>query len=315
MNYRHHYHAGNFADVFKHVILLELVRWLQRKEKPLLYLDTHAGRGAYDLAVAARGGTLVRQPEWPDGIGRVEAAAAASTPPPPVARYLAAVRTFAADFSSGGSGTGHSTGSSAVAEGPGSGVVRPYPGSPCLVQARLRAQDRMVLCERHPEDHAALAARFMGLRRVRVESNDGYAAVAAHLPPRERRALVLIDPPYETRDEFSRIAEALAEGLRRLPAGTYAVWYPLTERARADALIGELAGLGLPPTWTAELTVAGADEPVKMRGSGLLVVNPPWQVDRELGAALDWLGATLGRSPAAGAVLRWIVPEHPGAAS
>lgn len=292
MNYRHHYHAGNFADVLKHTLLGALVAGLQRKEKGFVYIDTHAGRGAYDLAAAARGDSLERKPEWPDGIGRVWSAAAAADTPSLITEYVARVRAF--DRERGGAGE----------------FLQHYPGSPWLVRAQLRPQDRMALCEKHPEEYAALAAEFAGTRRVTLQEADGYAALRGLLPPLERRALVLIDPPFEDQREYAQIAAALADGLKRLPGGTFAVWYPLTERARVEAFFAEVVRLGPPPTWTAELMIAGEDAPIKLRGCGLLVVNPPWQLDREIAPVLPWLAARLAQAEGASAELRWLVPER-----
>jgi 23S rRNA (adenine2030-N6)-methyltransferase len=291
VNYRHHYHAGNFADVFKHTLLLALVEGLQRKEKGFVYLDTHAGRGWYDLLAAGVGQRLQRQPEWPDGLGRIESAPVAEQPAL-VRRYLEAVDLFAQQ---------HPLMSSTP--------VKLYPGSPWLVQLKLRAQDRMVLCERQPEEYERLMITLGGRPRVRVEPMDGYTAIKAHLPPLERRALVLIDPPYEATDEFDQILVALREGLRRLPSCTFAVWYPLTERAAVDQFFSELLTQPVPPCWTAEVVVVGPESTARMKGCGLLVVNPPWKLDEEIRPVVDWLGDTLARSPSAASGVRWLVTE------
>ena len=296
MNHRHHYHAGNFADVFKHTLLLTLIRRLQVKEKGFLFLDTHAGRGVYDLALAVRGDTLARQPEWPEGISQVEATDPAARPEP-VRQFLEALEAFRREA------TGR-----AAAPGPENPPAL-YPGSPRLAARALRSQDRMVCCERHPEEHAILADEMAGLRRVRVECTDGYGAIRAHLPPLERRALVLIDPPYEAPDEFDQVRRALIEGLRRLPGGIFAVWYPLTERADAAAFFDQLGEVALPPTLAAEIVLAGPEMPLKLRGCGLLVLNPPWQFDLELKPVLPWLARALARGPGASSRLRWLAPE------
>ncbi|HEY0945920.1 MAG TPA: 23S rRNA (adenine(2030)-N(6))-methyltransferase RlmJ [Opitutaceae bacterium] len=292
MNYRHHFHAGNFADVLKHTLLGALVAGLQRKEKGFVYIDTHAGRGAYDLTAARRGDSLERKPEWPDGIGRVWSVPGKPDTPSQVSEYVARVRAF-------DRGRGNTE-----------AAPRHYPGSPWLVRSQLRPHDRMVLCEKHPEEHAALAAEFARMRRVTIQEADGYAALRGLLPPRERRALVLIDPPFENQNEYAQIAAALADGLKRLPAGTFAVWYPLTERARVEAFFGKVIRLEPPPTWTAELTIAGEAAAIKLRGCGLLVVNPPWQLDREIIPALHWLAAPLAQAEGASGELRWLVPER-----
>lgn len=288
MNYRHHFHAGNFADVVKHALLVQLVRGLQRKEKGFLFLDTHAGRGRYDLSEAARGDSLERKPEHPDGIGRLWTRADL---PAELAEYVALVREF--DRTLGGTG-----------ESP-----RFYPGSPRLMQSLARAQDRLVLCEKHPEECEALQIEISRERRVSVQPLDGYTALRAILPPPEKRALVLIDPPFEEQNEFARIVDGLRDGLRRLPGGTFAVWYPLTERARVDTFFEELLLLDLPPTFAAEVMIAGEDAPMKMKGCGLLVANPPWQIDRTLAPLLPKLAAWLAQSPGGAGRLHWLVPE------
>lgn len=286
MNYRHHFHAGNFADVMKHALLVQLARALQRKERGFLYLDTHAGRGRYDLAVATRGDSLARTPEWPEGVGRLWTA---GDLPAELNDYVALVRGF--DRAAGN-----------LEPGP-----RYYPGSPRLVRALARPQDRLVLCEQQPAECAALRTEFIGDWQTVVQEVDGYAAPRAHLPPRERRALILIDPPFEEQGEFRRLATTVREGLRRLPAGVFALWYPLTERARVDAFFASLQELALPPTVALELVVDPDAE--KMKGCGLVVVNPPWQFENGARPTLEKLAALLGRNRRAMAETNWLVRE------
>lgn len=291
MNYRHHFHAGNFADVMKHALLVRLVRALQKKEKGFLYLDTHAGRGVYDLAAAATGDTLARKPEWPEGVGRL---AGRSDLPPALAEYVELVRRFDASRRAGAE--------PALAP-------KFYPGSPWFARELARPQDRLALCEKQPDECAALKGEFLLAPRTSVQEMDGYVAVRAMLPPPERRALVLMDPPFEAQDEFAQVAAALAEGMRRFPSGVFAVWYPLTERARVDAFFDELQALRPPPTLAAELMIAGYGAPVKLKGCGLVVINPPWQFDREAAPLLEFLGAALAQAPGGGGRVTWVVPE------
>lgn len=296
MNYRHQFHAGNFADVLKHAVLLQLLRALQTKEKGLLYLDTHAGRGGYDLSAAATGATLARTPEWPHGLGRL---LGRSDLPPELADYLEAVQTF-----------DRTTRSENSLAGVGDEAPRFYPGSPWLAAAHLRPQDRAVFCERQPDEAAALASAFSGRRRISVQTMDGYTAVRATLPPPERRALVLIDPPFETADEWSSILGALEAGLARLPAGTFAVWYPLTTRARVDVFYRQLLAFReLPPCYTVELLIGGEDAGLKLWGCGLLVLNPPWGSARPLDHLARWLAPNLAQGPGATGGVHWLVPE------
>ena len=290
MNYRHHFHAGNFADVFKHTLAIAVLRALQQKEKGLLVLDTHAGRGRYDLSGAAQGDRLARTPEWPEGIGRVEAAATGggTKVPAAVRDYWGLVAACRAELGEAA-----------------------YPGSPWLWRALRRAQDRVVLAELQAAEHAELDAGFHAPPAVRVEAVDGYNAVRAHLPPKERRALILIDPPFEAAEEPARIAEAVGAGLRRLPGGTFAVWYPLTARVQPDGLLARLERETLPPTWTAELTVRLIEPGTQgMSGCGLVVINPPWRLAEEFAPTLAWLGEVLRQERGGAAELRWIVPER-----
>lgn len=289
MNYRHLYHAGNFADVMKHVLLVALVRALQRKDKGFLYVDTHAGRGRYDLETAAAGDSLARTPEWPAGIGRLWNVGEV---PQAVADYLALVRDFDRR------------------EGNLSGVPRFYPGSPWLVRPLLRGIDRTVLCERQPAECDALRAQFERFGRTEVRAADGYAALRGVLPPPERRALVLVDPPYEATDEFTAVVAALREGTRRLAAGVFAVWYPLTERAQVDTFLAAVVALRPPPCVAAELAVAGESSSVKMKGCGLLVINPPWQWEEAARPALSCLADALAQAPGGGSRWEWLVERR-----
>jgi 23S rRNA (adenine2030-N6)-methyltransferase len=285
VNYRHAFHAGNYADVFKHAMLVRLLRGLQAKEKGFLYLDTHAGRSRYDLSAAARGDSGQRDPEWPAGIGRLWNRADA---PPEVRDYLDLVRAYDRR------------------EGNLSAEPRFYPGSPRLARLVARPQDRLELWERHPAECAALRAAFKGERRVAVREADGYGAMKACLPAAERRALVLVDPPYEDPGEGTVLTRALDGGLKRAPAATLAVWYPLTARARTDAL-PEWLRRRETPSLAAEMVV-DPDAP-RMTGCGIAVLNPPWGFEREAASILRYLEGVLGRGQAAHGSLRWVVPE------
>ncbi|MEW5728734.1 MAG: 23S rRNA (adenine(2030)-N(6))-methyltransferase RlmJ [Pseudomonadota bacterium] len=279
MNYRHAYHAGNFADVVKHAVLALVIEHLCRKEAGFLYLDTHGGVGVYDLASEQAGKTG----EWRAGIGRVLAA-----PEPPLALtpYLDAVRAMNA----------------------GLPEPRRYPGSPWLARVLSRPRDRLALCELHPEDNAALKRLFKGEKRVGVHHMDGYEALKAMLPPPERRGVVLIDPPFEVKDELLRLRKGLAQALKRWPTGLYAIWYPIKDRAPIDRFHADLTMLAPPPTLVAELRVRAGDDPFKLNGCGLVLVNPPWKLDEALADLLPWLAGTL--APGAGSHrLEWLVTE------
>jgi len=288
VNYRHHYHAGNFADVLKHAVLVRLVRAMQCKERGFLYVDTHAGRGRYDLASAARGDTLERTPEWPEGIGRLWNR---SGMPELITDYVTQVKSFDHAF------------------GNLEATPRFYPGSPRLVEALARPQDRLSLFEKQPDEAASLRGEFALSIGVGIQSMDGYAGLRGQLPPPEKRALVLIDPPFESKDEFAHVARAVADALKRAPAATIMVWYPLTERARVDAFFDDLMMLALPPTLFLELTVVGPAHPMKMKGCGLVIINPPWELDRELAKTATWLAEALAQDRGGRAELRWLVKE------
>ena len=288
MNYRHHYHAGNYADVFKHVLLLLLIRAMQRKEKGFLYLDTHAGRGGYDLSVpAVLPDGKAREPEHPAGIGRLWGATAL---PPVLSDYRALVRRF--NDRQGATGDD----------------LKFYPGSPWIAKLLLRPQDRMALCELRPDDAEALDFEFARESRVRVQAIDGYTGLKALLPPPEKRALVLIDPPFETKKEFADIARGLRGALKRLPGAVCAVWYPITERARTDEFHHALLELATPALF-AELNIAGEASLMRMKGCGLLILNPPWQIEQEIRALLPLLRERLRVDAGASAGCGWLVPD------
>lgn len=288
MNYRHHYHAGNYADVFKHVLLLQLIRAMQRKEKGFLYLDTHAGRGGYDLSVpSVLPDGKSREPEHPAGIGRLWGA---TSLPPALNDYLALVRRF--NDRNGATGD----------------ELKFYPGSPWIAKLLLRSQDRMALCELRPDDAEALDFEFARESRVTVQAMDGYTGLKALLPPPEKRALVLIDPPFETKKEFADIARGLRDTLNRLPGAVCAVWYPITERARTEDFHHALLELATPALF-AELNIAGENPELRMKGCGLLILNPPWQIDRGIRAVLPVLRERLLVDAGARAACNWLVPD------
>lgn len=319
MNYRHHYHAGNYADVFKHVLLLQLIRAMQRKEKGFLYLDTHAGRGGYDLSVTAiLPDGRSREPEYPAGIGRLWAAA---TLPPVLADYVALVRRYNDRL-----GAPHPTIAEAPADAPpvshqagqgteamadmteGKPELKFYPGSPWIAKLLLRPQDRMALCELRADDAEALDFEFALESRVTVQAIDGYTGLKAMLPPMEKRALVLIDPPFESKAEFIGVLRGLGDALRRLPGAVIAVWYPITERARADEFHYAVREFAI-PTLVAELTIAGEMSEMRMKGCGLLVLNPPWQIEGEIRGVLPVLADRLKVDNGSSARCMWLVPD------
>jgi len=284
MNYRHAFHAGNFADVVKHAVLARIVAYLKEKPAAFRVIDTHAGAGSYDLA----GAEASRTGEWRAGIGKLLGA----TLPQPVRDLLAPYLDAVASFNPGATGSD----------------LKVYPGSPALVRHWLRAQDRMIVCEAEPAAAAALAGRMQGDNRVRTVTIDGYTALNAYVPPKERRGLVLVDPPFEQPDEFARLEQALAGAHRKWPTGVFLIWYPLKDARGTQAFGRRLARLAIPRILRAELTVAPAQDAQKLAGSGLIVVNPPWILADELAALLPALAQALagagGRSR-----LDWLARE------
>jgi 23S rRNA (adenine2030-N6)-methyltransferase len=265
MHYRHSYHAGNFADVFKHVVLCGLLAALSRKDKPWCYLETHAGAGAYDLA----GEGATRTGEWRDGIGRLWGMGHA---PDLLQTFLDVVR--------GVNGTG---------------ALRHYPGSPLFAQALARERDRLVLCEKVPDIAAELRANLKGERRAVVHQRDGHEAHAL-LPPAEKRGLMLIDPPFERADEFEASAELVEKSVKRFAAGVCAVWYPLKNRHAAARFERQVARQCAEPPLRVALE-NGAPGEGQMRGCAVLVVNPPFELERTLAPSGRVLAELLAQGP------------------
>ncbi|HMA48622.1 MAG TPA: 23S rRNA (adenine(2030)-N(6))-methyltransferase RlmJ [Magnetospirillaceae bacterium] len=272
MNYRHAYHAGNFADVHKHAILALLLAHLRRKETPFHVLDTHAGIGRYDLSGVEAGKTS----EFEGGIARL----LAGPDHPLLSAYLDLVRAENQP-----------------------GELRFYPGSPALTRALLRPDDRLTLVELHPEDAATVRDLFKRDRQVIIREEDAYQALRACLPPKERRGLVLIDPPYEVKDEFQRMVKGMAEALRRWPTGIYALWYPIKSPAEVARFKDELVNFGK-PCLTAELMLRVPEDETKLNGSGMALINPPWQLDEQLASLLPLLHKSLGCQ--GGTHLQWL---------
>jgi len=280
MNYRHAFHAGNFADVVKHAVLARIVRYLKEKPAAFRVIDTHAGAGLYDLS----GAEATRTGEWRGGIGKLRAADLAPAVRDLLAPYLDAVASFNAG-----------------------GDVKLYPGSPALVRHWLRVQDRMIACEAEAVAARALANRMRGDDRIKTVAIDGYMALNAYVPPKERRGLVLTDPPFEQPDEFGRLAEALAGAHRKWPTGIYLLWYPIKDFRAAQGFGRDLARRGIARMLRAELTIATAREGEKLNGSGLIIVNPPWPLEGELAVLLPALADILAVEKGV-TRLDWLVP-------
>ena len=284
LSYRHGFHAGNFADVHKHAALVLLLQALNRKENPYCYIETHAGAGFYDL----RGEFASTKREYEDGIGRLWQR---DDLPVTVASYLQAVR--AANASRGM--PGH--------------VLRFYPGSPWIARQYLRSQDRMVLMELHGSETPELAHQFERTRRAQIEERDGYAGLKAHVPPIERRGLVLIDPAYERRNEFDLARAALADGWQRWSSGIFALWYPILTRPPIEQFHRTIAKSGIQKVLVSELVVRSTTVSNRLNGSGLIVVNPPWKFDESLRETLTGLAPVLQQDDAVATRVDWLVPE------
>lgn len=283
MNYRHAFHAGGFADVFKHVVLCRVLAYLREKPAAFRVIDTHAGAGLYDLTGldAARGG------EWRDGIEKLMSASL----PPPVAALLAPYLDV--------------IGSCNERE-----KLTVYPGSPAFARAWLRPQDRLLVCEREPQAAAVLRRNLRADSRITIlPPSDGWDVLTAHVPPKERRGLVLVDPPFEEEGDFRRLSESLAAAHRKWPTGIYMLWYPIKDRGGPDALAKRLRRLGLPKTLRAELVVAPLSDPRRLNGCGLILINPPWTLPGELSILLPALAKTLGRGSRPAGKVDWLADE------
>jgi 23S rRNA (adenine2030-N6)-methyltransferase len=274
MNYRHAFHAGNFADVFKHALLVRMLVYLNRKETPYRVIDTHAGEGVYDLGRDEAN----RTGEWRGGIGRlttqVTGEAAQLLQP-----YLDIVGARADD-----------------------GRPALYPGSPLIASKLARKNDRLVFCEKRPDAFATLKKRFGPDPRVKALDLDGWTALGAFLPPPERRGLVLVDPPFEAKDEFATLAKAFAAAFAKWPTGVYALWYPVKDPADSHALWAAVRQSGAKHALRLELAVAPTSAAGLVR-TGLIVVNPPWVLEKEARALLPTLARAMERAPGAGATL------------
>jgi 23S rRNA (adenine2030-N6)-methyltransferase len=262
VNYRHAFHAGNFADVLKHLCLVLCLDHLRQKETAFRVMDVFAGIGLYDLSSAE----AIRNPEWQHGIARLRAA---SDLPPPLVRYLEAC--------------------DAAGDGPST-----YPGSPSFIAEALRTQDKAMLCELHPVDFQTLSARFSSSKQIKIEARDGWGAVRAYLPPIERRGLVLIDPPFEQEGEFDRLGQALEEGLQRWATGTFILWHADKDRMITKAYRNRLAGTGA-RILTVDLHVGQQNYGSGLRACGLSIANPPFGLEDALRQCGPYLARILAQ--------------------
>jgi len=279
MNYRHAFHAGNFADVIKHIALVAVVRHLRLKDKPFCIIDTHAGTGIYDL----RSVEAARTGEAEGGIGRLDETRDAPLPPGALRTYLELVQREGGGF---------------------------YPGSARIAARLLRPQDRLVAIEKQSEAANALRKSLAEFPNVRAVEADGYERLLALLPPRERRGVILVDPPFEADNEFARAAEILMRAHRRFATGIYILWYPIKSRATADALYGEVTASGIAPVLRLEIDTRRTSEGGKGRlsAAGLLIINPPFGFEEEMQDAAAILAPLLGCKSDAPAAIKLISP-------
>ena len=290
MNYRHAYHAGNFADVLKHVVLVALIDALKTKPAPFAVIDTHAGSGCYALEAKE----AEKTGEWREGIGRLlfpdvgPHASAGGALPPLLRHWLDSILAL----------PGNEAG------------LKLYPGSPLQAANAMRATDSAQLCELHPEEAVRLRELFQRDGRVHVHHRDGYEALKALLPPREKRGLVLIDPPYEAQEaEYRQIEQALKTALARWPTAIYAVWYPIKQRSQVQPFLRWLGHCGARRVLRAELLVHPDDSPLRLNGSGMAILNAPWQLDETLREPLRAMARLLSQERPAQWRLDWLAEE------
>lgn len=278
LSYRHSFHAGNHADVLKHIVQSLILDALKQKDKPFVYHDTHSGVGRYDLTH-----------EWSEKTGEYKQGIARlwqqNETPDELESYLTAIRELNQ-----------------------SQTLRFYPGSPRVARAQLRKQDRMVLTELHPSDHPLLEQEFHRDSQVRIFKQDGFERLKASLPPKERRGLVLIDPPYELSKEYHDVVQAIYHSHKRWATGIYAIWYPVVNRCDIDDMLEGLQGLGIRKILQIELGVAPDTNERGMTASGMIVINPPWKLESQMRHILPYLQQVI--APATGHfTVEWIVPE------
>jgi 23S rRNA (adenine2030-N6)-methyltransferase len=285
MNYRHAFHAGNFADVVKHAVLAMLIERLKAKDTAFRVIDTHAGIGLYDLTASE----ATRTGEWHEGIGRLWGKALPPHLATLMAPYLEAV-------------------AAANGRNPPAALTH-YPGSPWIARHLFRHQDRLTAIELHPEDAKRLAEQFEGDVQARAIALDGWLALGAFVPPKERRGIVLIDPPFEERDDFDRMLARFTEAYRKWPTGMYCLWYPVKDLVAVDRFRLGLAKSGIRRLLRAELTVRERDAPGTFNGTGLVICNPPWQFAEALRTLLAGLAPLLAQAAGAACLLDEIAGE------
>lgn len=276
MNYRHEFHAGNFADVFKHLILSRIIEHLKRKEKAFRVIDTHAGSGFYELPPASQLSANGKPPEWVDGIGRLNEWQPSESQLAVVGPYLEAVRQDQLEDR------------------------QTYPGSPLLARRLLRKQDRLSVCELHPEAHSKLRTLFEGDYQVRVLNLDGWLIPGSQIPPKENRGVMMIDPPFERNDDFDRMVEAMRVSAKRWSGGSICLWYPLKHRDQVKRFHTQLVESGTSDLMRLEIEIEKASALPALHGCGMIVRHPPFTLAGEMQSVLPHLVRLLERKPGSG---------------
>ncbi|MFZ4832416.1 23S rRNA (adenine(2030)-N(6))-methyltransferase RlmJ [Rouxiella sp. Mn2063] len=279
LSYRHSFHAGNHADVLKHTVQSLIIESLKEKEKPFLYLDTHAGAGRYQLS----GEHAERTGEYLEGIARLWQR---DDLPAELAPYMSVINHFNRNES-----------------------LRYYPGSPLIARQLLREDDKLQMTELHPSDFPLLRSEFQKDDRARVSRADGYQQLKAQLPPPSRRGLILMDPPYELKTDYQDVVKAIQEGYKRFATGTYALWYPVVMRQQIKRMLRDLEATGIRRILQIELGVRPDSDQRGMTASGMIVINPPWKLEQQMNNVLPWLLKTLAPEGNGHQLVKWVVPE------
>ena len=279
LSYRHSFHAGNHADVLKHTVQSLIIESLKEKDKPFLYLDTHAGAGRYQLS----GEHAERTGEYLEGIARIWAQ---ESVPEELKTYLEAVSALNPR-----------------------GDLRFYPGSPLIAAHLLRDHDKLNISELHPSDFPLLRNEFSRDNRARVVREDGYQQLKSQLPPLSRRGFVLIDPPYELKSDYQAVVKGIQEGQRRFATGTYAVWYPVVLSQQIKRMVKDFQATGIRKILQIELAVRPDSDQRGMTASGMIVINPPWKLESQIKSVLPWLHKVLVPEGTGHTLVEWITPE------
>lgn len=278
LSYRHSFHAGNHADVLKHIVLTLILESLKQKEKGFFYLDTHSGTGRYSLSSRE----AEKTGEYVEGIARLWDR---EDLPEEVAKYVAEIKKI------------------------NRGKLKFYAGSPLLAVQQLRPQDRALLTELHPNDYPLLRQEFARNRNVTTKRDNGFQQLKAALPPKERRGLVLIDPPYEMKEDYELVVRAIREGYKRFATGCYAIWYPVVLRQHVKKMIRGLEETGIRKILQIELAVRPDSDQRGMSASGMIVINPPWQLEKQMKKILPYLTDVLVPEGTGSSSVKWVVPE------